>query len=571
MEDRIYHTDGTSVESSLQQTFIYTGIEAGTNVKVKITKYYPSINIVHFAYYDKDGGFHVVAESNNVEGKEYYLTITPDIDQLLVSGCELVGIDTNIKRLLEKQAQYSDIFYRNIIDRKWVNESNVETSSSSFAIYEYDITDVMNLQIYAALGTASIVLLDNDGSVVSYIKGDDNFKSDWYYIANDNGATLLRISQLKNTYGDDIYNPKVIGNNITLNDSINYKLTSVNDAISRVDYYKNMKDVFYKNKLDGKFVDSNNEVKSASSFDLYEYNILDNVKKIWLYVAALAGYILVLNNNGEIVYKTTTNTDKSVWVEIDKPSDGVILRVSHLKQTETYQDAMPLRVLFDNQHITCNAKTIISKNMNYVGMSIWYADKSVKGDDGYIGYQSTFDKLYEFSSKKSYAYSGFSLGGLSVDDQSSIMASQADQWTESPNAIWTLDTITNDMGRQIPIGTVDDYENNTGVTTYYGALRLFRDKVVELSGNDAVVICANALYRQSRLEESIEEFPLYEAALCYVAEKNGWYFVDQYRQSINEVNAPYALYDGLHPNNFGYKLAVKPWVLQLNIISKILS
>ena len=52
----------------------------------------------------------------------------------------------------------------------------------------------------------------------------------------------------------------------------------------------------------------------------------------------------------------------------------------------------------------------------------------------------------------------------------------------------------------------------------------------------------------------------YEAALAYAAMKNGWYFVDQFRLSaLNDNVLSNATVDGLHLNNFGFRMAVMPW------------
>nr|DAP18889.1 MAG TPA: hypothetical protein [Crassvirales sp.] len=149
--------------------------------------------------------------------------------------------------------------------------------------------------------------------------------------------------------------------------------------------------------------------------------------------------------------------------------------------------------------------------------------------------------------------------------ESSIMNTKASTWVARNNAFRTLDTIVNDFGRNVPSGTVDDYINGTGITTFYGALRAFK-----LSPN-AVVICSNALLRTDRASDKNSiglTFEDYEKAMCYVASKEGWYFVDQNRYGgINDVNASYTLYDGLHPTNSGFRVAVKPWIEQISIIS----
>lgn len=240
-----------------------------------------------------------------------------------------------------------------------------------------------------------------------------------------------------------------------------------------------------------------------------------------------------------------------------------------------YKDSLEQRIRNIEGGIVGKKK--INKTLVNVGMSIWWLDatnysssNAVDGEGTLCkGYQTLLQEQFEFDGVVKYAYSGFSLG-IGNSEESSIMNKKAATWTAQNNAIWTLDTIVNDFGRDVPLGTADDYINNTGISTFYGALRAFRDRMLELSENP-IVICSNALVRTDRTskENSLGlTFEDYEKAMCYVASKEGWHFVDQNRYGgINEINAPYSLYDGLHPTNFGFRLAVKPWIEQMNIIS----
>ena len=214
----------------------------------------------------------------------------------------------------------------------------------------------------------------------------------------------------------------------------------------------------------------------------------------------------------------------------------------------------------------------IDKNINWVGHSIWWYNGNKLNGDGPIakGYQTLLKEQFVFKSDtgNSYCLSGHSLGGLSEDDNTSLLEPDfLATWEASENAIWTLDTITNDFKRNIPIGTIDDFTNNTGITTYYGALRVFKDKISELSGNDAIIICSNALRRNNSGYTSTSENTAghtlidYEKALMTIAEEQGWLFVDQYRLSgITDDSIHITTIDGLHLNNFGYTLAIIPWV-----------
>ena len=240
-----------------------------------------------------------------------------------------------------------------------------------------------------------------------------------------------------------------------------------------------------------------------------------------------------------------------------------------------------LKINFDisyNVTYFLNADSVINKNLVNVGMSIWWmdgeparAENTIDGEGTkVVGYQTLLQDIFNFESVTKYAYSGWSLG-IGDDANVSIMNKVASSWAAQENAIWTLDTITNDHGRSVPLGTTADYDNNTGNGTFYGALRAFKDKVDSLSPN-AIVICANSLYKRNTNANSLGlKIEDYGRAMCYAAAKNGWHFVDQYRYGgINEENEPYSLYDGLHPTNFGFRLAVKPWIEQFRILQATL-
>ena len=235
-------------------------------------------------------------------------------------------------------------------------------------------------------------------------------------------------------------------------------------------------------------------------------------------------------------------------------------------------------------HLAQDNKIAIDKNINFVGMSIWWYDGK-QLDSGHVGgeiaegYQTLLKRQFAFLSDTgtNYCYSGQSLGAISGDDTSCIM-NHADTWNKSENAIWTLDTITNDFKRNIPIGSYSDYTNKTGITTYYGALREFADKLNALSGNDVIVICSNALRRNNSGYTSTSQNTQghrlvdYEHALMDIATRNHWYFVDQFRLcGVTDDSIDLTTIDGLHLNNFGYTLAVKPWIEQFNIIARTLS
>lgn len=198
------------------------------------------------------------------------------------------------------------------------------------------------------------------------------------------------------------------------------------------------------------------------------------------------------------------------------------------------------------------------------------------------GYQTLLGELFDFPSVSSPGpnggYSGYSLGGTSATDDKSIavVAQQADNgWPSIEGAIWTIDFITNDFKRNVPLGTFADYKNQTGPATFYGAVRQLYEKIKELSGSDVIIVFSNALKRNNSGYTSTSRNTAgctladYELAMltCAAANSN-WYFVDQNRLSgITDENLPAVTADGLHLNNLGYTMAVVPWIAVLRSLA----
>lgn len=259
------------------------------------------------------------------------------------------------------------------------------------------------------------------------------------------------------------------------------------------------------------------------------------------------------------------------------PSEAYFVRVTAQNKFSYSGNYIPRSILE-------STKAKINRNVNFVGISIWWYDgkqlaSGMGGEETAVGYQTLLKEKFSFLSDTgtTYCYSGNSLGALNDEDAGSI-CNKMSTWVSSSNALWTLDTITNDFKRNIPIGTIDDYNNNTGKTTYFGALRIFTDKIQELSGDDKVVIVSNSLRRNNSGYTSTSENTVgatlldYEKALMEIAVKNKWWFVDQFRLSgVTDETISLTTIDGLHLNNLGYKLAVIPWMNVISMLAGITS
>jgi len=248
--------------------------------------------------------------------------------------------------------------------------------------------------------------------------------------------------------------------------------------------------------------------------------------------------------------------------------------------------------------VTPQNKVRIRKNIVFLGHSIWRNDNyTVKymnsgsfttpfsGTFKGRGYQTLLKEVFDFESTASLGpnggYSGFSLGAQSDTDASSVAVTALKSnngWPSVKNAIWTVDFITNDFKRNIALGTLDDYKNATGPTTFYGAARQLFDKIKQLSGDDVIIVFANALPRNNSNYTSTSKNAIgktltdYELALLTIAALNSnMYFVDQNRLSgITDENLPAVTADGLHLNNLGYQMAVQPWIAMFRMLANIL-
>lgn len=224
-----------------------------------------------------------------------------------------------------------------------------------------------------------------------------------------------------------------------------------------------------------------------------------------------------------------------------------------------------------------SAKKRINKTIHTRGHSFWLIDghSYTKFDKKQTirGFQTIFKEQFKFADFDSMAYDGHSLGAQSTSDTSSI-ALKLTSWTGSEGDIWTLDTVTNDFKRNIPLGTISDYNADSPTAlTYYGALKIFANKISELSGDTAIVLVANASHRNNSGYTSTSKNTAgyglsdYSNALMTIAELNGWYFVDVFNYGgITDDNLDITTYDGLHPTNLGFKLLATTWVAQLNMV-----
>src|SRR5690606_18407612 len=128
----------------------------------------------------------------------------------------------------------------------------------------------------------------------------------------------------------------------------------------------------------------------------------------------------------------------------------------------------------------------IIKKVNGAWMAVGDSITDRDGTSGQLGYQSFIRQNIKFEGYEKRAYSGWSLGGLTSADTESIVR-QRSAWT-MVCSLYSCFAGTNDFSKGVALGTIDDYINNTGNLTFYGAYRLAIDRFYELNPKAQIIL-----------------------------------------------------------------------------------
>lgn len=318
-------------------------------------------------------------------------------------------------------------------------------------------------------------------------------------------------------------------------------------------------------------------LKILSSYKYIKTSILTSEKNDFvcvLYKVKEEGILPELEKkipDGEILY--TDDNAEEADLSIKDSNGNVLAEFKNGHFRTKYFDSSKLGETGNSN------KLKIDRDLICFGHSIWdYDGKTLPGSlsgsssenptgvgGGVIarGYQTLIMEEFKFNSySRKMCLSGQALGG----ERSIItQADSSNLWTTSSKSLWLVDTTTNDFKTNVPIGVPDDYINRTGINTFYGALRELKERISEYGG-DAKVIISNACRRNNAGYTSTSENSKghtlidYEKAILYVACVNDWFFVDQRDCGIKDETINMVTVDGLHLNNVGYNIAVKPWI-----------
>jgi len=181
----------------------------------------------------------------------------------------------------------------------------------------------------------------------------------------------------------------------------------------------------------------------------------------------------------------------------------------------------------------------------------WYNDHvSASGGRFTTGYQSYVMKKLTFG--------GFVNGGVNggtVADQLGRVA-RADYYT--------IEHGVNDWGRSVPVGTIDDYRNNTSNRTFFATYRRLIDEIRTVNPDATIIVCTprrafgadGYLPAHWYLSKNGIKLEDYAKAVRAIAAEEGFVVADFFKNSgHNENQLRLTCIDvALHPNDFGYQI-----------------
>lgn len=137
-----------------------------------------------------------------------------------------------------------EIIPSNIISNKYIEEDNTEKDNTFFDIYEYDVSESINVSLFCATGGGYGVFLDNSDSVLHSFQ--TKYNSEYIIIEKPKEAIKLRVSQAKPNRYTKALPISVKSDNINFNNSIVYKkslygkkVLFIGDSITDMAYWVN--------------------------------------------------------------------------------------------------------------------------------------------------------------------------------------------------------------------------------------------------------------------------------------------------------------------------------------------
>lgn len=204
--------------------------------------------------------------------------------------------------------------------------------------------------------------------------------------------------------------------------------------------------------------------------------------------------------------------------------------------------------------------------IEYIGDSITdFMDSVASNGKYYIGYDVFINRFLKFKAKNILGFSGIDLAG-----GSGFAATRVSQLTVKN--VYSIFLGTNDFAGTPPqsLGSFSDFENNTGVNTYYGAFRVLIDAIYALNPTARIIIFTpnhrnyNGFNSWSTANSNGDTLIDFANACREICEKDGHLLIDLLKDcAINRKTFSGTTYDNLHPTTKGY------WYIAKTAINKI--
>jgi len=260
-----------------------------------------------------------------------------------------------------------------------------------------------------------------------------------------------------------------------------------------------------------------------------------------------ANYCLNYVSSGDVGYYNAVTGEytsgRSISIELIVEDDGLMGDVSKLNK------------------LTANGSWCS------VGTSITHANNNISTSTLLLrGYQDRVRDKIAFSQFTNVGVAGQSIATGAKSGPVQCLAAQVDTVLTTVADFYTIEHGINDWNRCATIGTIDDFINNTGYSTFYGAWRIVIDKIYTLNPNAKIIlITPRKAYGASVFPEHWWEANTaggndyylkdYVAAVRAIGEFLSLPVCDWFADSnTNQYNLAADSVDvALHPNDTGYQ------------------
>jgi len=258
------------------------------------------------------------------------------------------------------------------------------------------------------------------------------------------------------------------------------------------------------------------------------------------HLMVLAGSVSIYTSNGgdgddaTLIYTTDVFTESTVFLQSAGRGNNIELLIN--------ESFSPVKS---------------GRSICFCGDSITDFCDSPNSLDGiqYIGYDKAISRSLTYARTYNYGFSGIKLaqaGGFANTIISGLPI--ADDYM--------LFLGTNDFALtpQSVLGTISDFLDNTGVNTFFGALRIFVDKIYLINQSANIFFCTpthrdyGGLNSWDSINQNGNKLSDFANAIIEVGKINSIEVIDLFSKSgINRNNLSIYTMDNLHPVTYGYQ------------------